>query len=47
VSKTGGKSGDWHRIERPVAAEGGNGPVPRHRPGERSAGRIGRRPGPR
>jgi hypothetical protein len=47
VSKTGGKSGDWHRVERPAGADDGQGAVPRHRPGERSAGRIGRRPGSR
>jgi cyclic pyranopterin phosphate synthase len=40
VSKTGGKSGDWHR----PAAGSGPGPGdggPRHRPGARAAGRIG------
>src|SRR5206468_2632896 len=42
VSKTGGKSGEWHR---PV--ETGSAPAPRHRPGARSAGRIGgKRRGP-
>ena len=38
VSKTGGKSGDWHRPadrRRPAT------PDPRRRPGERVAGRIG------
>ena len=47
VSKTGGKSGEWHRVERPAAVTGeGRGPAPRRRPGDRSAGRIARRPGP-
>ncbi len=38
VSKTGGKSGDWHR---PPAVE--DGPSPRRKPGERMAGRVGKR----
>ncbi len=38
VSKTGGKSGDWHR---PV--EAAEGPRPPRRPGERMAGRVGKR----
>jgi cyclic pyranopterin phosphate synthase len=38
VAKTGGKSGDWHR---PAAGE--DGPRPRRRPGERMAGRVGKR----
>ena len=38
VSKTGGKSGDWHR---PAPAE--EGPRPRRKPGERMAGRVGKR----
>jgi cyclic pyranopterin phosphate synthase len=38
VSKTGGKSGDWHR-----QAADGEGPRPRRKPGERMAGRIGKR----
>ena len=38
VSKTGGKSGDWHR---PPAGE--DGPPPRRKPGERMAGRVGKR----
>jgi cyclic pyranopterin monophosphate synthase len=38
VSKTGGKSGDWHR---PPAGE--EAPRPRRRPGERIAGRVGKR----
>jgi molybdenum cofactor biosynthesis enzyme len=38
VSKTGGKSGDWHR-----QATDAEGPRPRRRPGERMAGRIGKR----
>ena len=37
VSKTGGKSGDWHR---PVPDEA---PRPRRKPGERMAGRVGKR----
>jgi cyclic pyranopterin phosphate synthase len=40
LSKTGGKSGEWHR---PSAGDAG--PRPRHKPGERSAGRIGKRRG--
>jgi len=44
VSKTGGKSGEWHR---PVEASAASASVPRHRPGARSAGRIGgKRRGP-
>ena len=38
VSKTGGKSGDWFR-----PAHEGEGPRPRRKPGERMAGRIGKR----
>ena len=38
VSKTGGKSGDWHR---PVPGE--DAPRPRRKPGERMAGRVGKR----
>lgn len=38
VSKTGGKSGDWHR-----QAADGEGPRSRRKPGERMAGRIGKR----
>jgi cyclic pyranopterin phosphate synthase len=38
VSKTGGQSGDWHR-----QAADGEGPRPRRKPGERMAGRIGKR----
>ena len=38
VSKTGGKSGDWHR---PPA--GDDAPRPRRKPGERMAGRVGKR----
>ncbi len=38
VSKTGGKSGDWHR---PPAGE--DAPRPRRKPGERMAGRVGKR----
>ena len=36
VSKSGGKSGEWHR----PAAPDGDAARPQHRPGERSAGRI-------
>jgi cyclic pyranopterin phosphate synthase len=39
VSKTGGKSGEWHR---PPAVDG-DAPGPRRKPGERMAGRIGKR----
>lgn len=47
VSKTGGKSGEWHRPERAVVAPGeGRGPATHRRPGDRAAGRIVRRPGP-
>jgi cyclic pyranopterin phosphate synthase len=36
ISKSGGRSGDWQRpSDVPV-----DGPAPRHRPGERAAGRI-------
>jgi cyclic pyranopterin phosphate synthase len=38
VSKTGGKSGDWHRPVPDV-----EGPRPPRRPGERMAGRVGKR----
>ena len=38
-SKTGGKSGEWHR---PVTA-GDDAPRPRRKPGERMAGRVGKR----
>jgi cyclic pyranopterin phosphate synthase len=38
VSKTGGKSGDWHR---PAPAD--EVPRPRRKPGERMAGRVGKR----
>jgi cyclic pyranopterin phosphate synthase len=38
VTKTGGKSGDWHR---PAPADGA--PPARHRPGERMAGRVRKR----
>jgi cyclic pyranopterin phosphate synthase len=41
VSKTGGKSGEWHRP--PDAADGAGRARPRPRPGERVAGRIGAR----
>jgi cyclic pyranopterin phosphate synthase len=39
VSKTGGKSGEWYRPATPDDAA----PAPRRRPGERMAGRIGKR----
>ena len=38
LSKTGGKSGDWHR-----PAPDDDAPRPRRKPGERMAGRIGKR----
>lgn len=38
ASKTGGKSGDWHR---PVPVD--EGPRPPRKPGERMAGRVGKR----
>ncbi len=41
ISKTGGKSGEWHR---PADPEGG--PKPRRRSVDRMAGRIGKRKGP-
>ena len=37
ISKTGGKSGEWHR---PADADGGR-EVDRRRPGDRAAGRMG------
>ena len=40
VSKTGGKSGEWHR---PATPADGAPPRPRHKPGERMAGRVGRK----
>ncbi len=39
VSKTGGKSGEWHR---PTSGDG-VAPRPGRKPGDRSAGRIGKR----
>ena len=39
MSKTGGKSGEWHR----PAAPGDGGPKPGRKPGERMAGRVGKR----
>jgi cyclic pyranopterin phosphate synthase len=39
LSKTGGKSGDWHR-PAPVDEDG---PKARRKPGERIAGRVGKR----
>ncbi len=39
VSKTGGKSGDWHR----PATQDDETPRPRRRPGDRIAGRVGKR----
>jgi cyclic pyranopterin monophosphate synthase len=41
LSKTGGKSGEWHR----PAADSGPDPRPGRRPGDRMAGRVGRRKG--
>ena len=41
ISKTGGKSGEWHR---PAAGDDGGG-RPRRRPGDRIAGRVGKRKG--
>jgi cyclic pyranopterin monophosphate synthase len=41
VSKTGGKSGEWHR---PAGGDAGAAPSKR-RPGDRTAGRIGKRRG--
>jgi cyclic pyranopterin phosphate synthase len=40
VSKSGGKSGEWHR---PSSAPAG--PRPKGKPGDRSAGRIAKRRG--
>lgn len=40
VSKTGGKSGEWHR---PAPPPGQDAPGPRRKPGERMAGRVGKR----
>jgi cyclic pyranopterin monophosphate synthase len=39
VSKTGGKSGDWHR----PASPGDGHEKPKRKPGERMAGRVGKR----
>jgi hypothetical protein len=39
VSKTGGKSGDWHR----PTTGGDGGAKPKRKPGERMAGRVGKR----
>lgn len=39
VSKTGGKSGDWHRPATPADEA----PQARRRPGDRIAGRVGKR----
>ena len=41
ISKSGGKSGDWIREREPGTGPGGRS---RRRPGERTAGRIGKRP---
>ena len=41
ISKSGGKSGDWVRQRESGSAPAGR---PRRRPGERTAGRIGKRP---
>jgi cyclic pyranopterin monophosphate synthase len=43
ISKTGGKSGEWHRPADEDGAGGAAHPRPRPRPGERVAGRIGGR----
>jgi cyclic pyranopterin monophosphate synthase len=43
VSKTGGKSGEWHRPADGDAGGDGGAPRARPRPGERVAGRIGGR----
>jgi cyclic pyranopterin phosphate synthase len=40
ISKSGGKSGEWHRPVQEVDA-----PRPPRRPGERMAGRVGKRKG--
>ena len=42
LSKTGGKSGEWHRPADDVSDDAGSGP--RRRPGDRMAGRIGHGP---
>jgi len=39
LSKTGGKSGEWHRPAEPADGDG----RPRRRPGDRIAGRVGRK----
>jgi cyclic pyranopterin phosphate synthase len=39
LSKSGGKSGEWHRPQ----GGGGDAPRPRRKPGERMAGRVGKR----
>jgi cyclic pyranopterin phosphate synthase len=41
LSKTGGKSGEWHR-----PAPGGDSPRPQRKAGERMAGRVGKRKSP-
>jgi cyclic pyranopterin monophosphate synthase len=43
ISKTGGKSGEWHRPADEDGAGSAAHPRPRPRPGERVAGRIGGR----
>jgi cyclic pyranopterin phosphate synthase len=44
VSKTGGKSGDWHRPDRAPANGGARPSNPGRRPGDRVAGRIRHKP---
>ena len=44
VSKTGGKSGDWHRpADRGTTTAAGDGSAARRKPGDRVAGRIKRK----
>ncbi len=40
LSKSGGKSGEWHRPAQPATADAER---PKRRPGERMAGRLGRK----
>jgi cyclic pyranopterin phosphate synthase len=42
LSKSGGRSGEWHRPAGPSAGEGDR-PRPTRRPGERMAGRLGKK----
>jgi len=41
LSKTGGKSGEWHRPQ----GDGSDGTRSRRKPGDRIAGRVGKRKG--